>query len=353
MEPFTFTLPARQPFDHAGVTRFLAAHAVAGVEAVVDGEYWRTLALPGGGGVGGASGGGGGQAVLAVRADPAGVAGRVWLGGGGGGGGGTAERVVAAIRRLYDLDADAPAIDGALAVVPELGASLRAAPGIRMPGSTDAHETLFRTLLGQQVSVKAARTVQGRLAAALGDPLDEHLRAVAAGGPRSRAVGATDAGDDPRGATAVAARGGSGNPSAVPGDPAVLSGLFPTAEQIAVGGRGVVRGPAQRVETILRVAEALADGSLVIENTLTVPELTSRLMAVRGIGPWTADYVSMRVLGAPDVLLDGDLALRAGAAALGLPSDRRELVRYAERMAPWRSYFGMHLWRDAVAALAG
>ncbi|PPF85539.1 hypothetical protein C5B96_05540 [Subtercola sp. Z020] len=318
MLPATFTLPARQPFDHAGVTRFLAAHAVAGVEAVVDGEYWRTLAVPGAAaGAAAASAGGAAQAVVAVRASPAGVTGRVWFAGaepadGGVAGGGVAA-VSAAIGRLYDLDADAPAIDAALGRVPELAASLAAAPGIRMPGSTDPHETLFRTLIGQQVSVKAARTVQGTLAAALGDRLDARLAAIA---------------------------------------PAGLSLLFPTAAQLSAGGVGVVRGPASRVRTILAVADALADGSLVLGRDRSVPELMASLEAMPGIGPWTAGYVAMRVLGAPDILLDGDLALRAGAAALGLPSERRELVRFAERVAPWRSYFGMHLWRDAVSAIA-
>ncbi|RFA13081.1 hypothetical protein B7R21_09385 [Subtercola boreus] len=307
MLPVEFRLPARQPFDHAGVTRFLVAHAIVGVEAVVGGEYWRTLALPGG------------QAVVAVRAAPAGVTGRVWFRAGeavpGPGSLGHPElaEVAAAVGRLYDLDADAPAIDSVLGGVPELAGSLAAAPGIRMPGTTDPHETLFRTLICQQVSVKAARTVQGNLAAALGDPLDTGLAAVAPGG---------------------------------------VGRLFPTAAQIAGGGTGVVRGPAQRVRTILAVAEALADGSLVVDRRASVPELMAGLEAMPGIGPWTAGYVAMRVLGAADILLDGDLALRAGAAALGLPSERRELERFAERVAPWRSYFGMHLWRDAVAAIA-
>ncbi|WP_172582269.1 DNA-3-methyladenine glycosylase family protein [Subtercola boreus] len=316
MLPHAFSLPAIPPFDHAGVTRFLSAHAIVGVEAVVDGEYWRTLALQSG------------QALVAVRATPAGVTGRVWfrVGGAVPGHGSPGHpdlaEVVAAVGRLYDLDADAPAIDSVLGGVQELAGSLAAAPGIRMPGSTDPHETLFRTLIGQQVSVKAARTVQGNLAAALGDPLDPGLAAEA-------------------------------THAAAPASASPLSRLFPTAEQLARGGTGIVRGPAQRVRTILAVAEALAEGSLVVDGRASVPELMDGLEAMPGIGPWTAGYVAMRVLGAPDILLDGDLALRAGAAALGLPSERRELVSFAERVAPWRSYFGMHLWRDAVAAIAG
>ncbi len=207
------------------------------------------------------------------------------------------------MRRLFDLDADAVAIDTALATDPRLAASVAATPGIRVPGCLDPHELVFRALVGQQVSVKAARTALSRLAAELGDRAD-----------------------GPAGAPTV---------------------LFPTAGAIAAGGESVLRGPAARIRTIVDVARRLASGELVVAPERERGELAHDLLAVPGIGPWTAGYVAMRVTRAPDVLLTGDLALRNGAAALGLPADARSLDLEGRAWAPWRSYASMHLWRAA------
>jgi AraC family transcriptional regulator of adaptative response / DNA-3-methyladenine glycosylase II len=206
--------------------------------------------------------------------------------------------LVARVRRLLDLDADADAIDAALAADPALAPSVAAAPGLRVPGAVDAEEVLFRALIGQQVSVAAARTALTRLTAALGESID---------------------------------LGG-------------FTRLFPTPAAIAERGREVLRGPARRIDAIVGVAAALADGSLTIDVGESRDELEARLLALPGIGPWTAGYVSMRVLGSPDVLLTGDLALRQGAARLGLPSDPKALAEHGAAWAPWRSYAGMHLW---------
>ena len=104
-------------------------------------------------------------------------------------------------------------------------------------------------------------------------------------------------------------------------------------------------GPARRIDAIVGVAEALAAGSLTIDVGESREDLEQRLLALPGIGPWTAGYIALRVLGSPDILLTGDLALRQGAARLGLPSEARALAAYGARWAPWRSYAGMHLWR--------
>ncbi len=283
-------LPARAPFDGTALLRFLSARAVAGVERGDETFYARALALPHG------------PAAFTLRL------------------GGTASAphveceatltdvadlapLVARVRRLLDLDADAQAIDDALALDPTLAAGVAAHPGTRVPGAVNAEEILFRAFIGQQVSVAAARTALFRLTDALGAPVD-------------------------------------------------LDGftrLFPTAADIAERGREVLRGPLKRIDAIVGAAVALASGDLELGVGESRHELEDRLTALPGIGPWTAGYVAMRVLGSPDILLTTDLALRQGAGKLGLPSAPRELAARGAAWAPWRSYAGMHLWRAAQA----
>ena len=150
-------------------------------------------------------------------------------------------------------------------------------------------------MIGQQISVASARTVLGRL---------------------------------------------SGELSATPG-------LFPTALEIAEHGAGFLRGPATRVASILGAARAIADGSLSLDLGMPADEFTARLTALPGIGPWTAGYLAMRVLGNPDVLLASDLVMLASAARLGLPTTAPTLAAHGTRWAPWRSYAGLHLWSAA------
>ncbi|MGM7423775.1 AlkA N-terminal domain-containing protein [Cellulosimicrobium sp. CpK407] len=293
------TLPLREPFDARGVFAFLAARAVDGVEvADLTGpllSYARTLALPHGPGAfratyGPPPGRTRGAARFHVELELTSVA--------------DLPAAIARVRRLFDLDADPAAVDAALATDPALAASVRAVPGIRVPGAVDATEILVRALVGQQISVAAARTHLSRLAVALGTPFASRF------GPTR---------------------------------------LFPTPAQLAEGGADHVRGPARRTAAILGVARALADGALALSPADDPAAQRAALEAMPGVGPWTSGYVAMRVLHDPDVLLDGDLALRAGAAALGLPDERRALAAHAERWAPWRSYAAMHLWRAATS----
>ncbi len=286
-------LPARAPFDAAGVFAWLQARALDGVEVAGPGDYRRTLRLPGGPALVTFSSDDD-AASLDVEARLSTLA--------------DLPPLVARVRRLFDLDADAVAIDAALASDPALAASVAAVPGMRVPGCLDAHELVFRALVGQQVSVASARTALGRLAAALG----ERLPVVAAD------------------------------------EPAVM---FPTAAAIAEGGEAVLRGPRARIRTIVDVARRLDVGDLVVAPECDRDELRHDLLDVPGIGPWTAGYLAMRVTRAPDILLTSDLALRNGAARLGLPSTTRELDAVGARWAPWRSYASMHLWRAASAAL--
>ncbi|MDN5930870.1 MAG: DNA-3-methyladenine glycosylase 2 family protein, partial [Pseudonocardia sp.] len=168
-------------------------------------------------------------------------------------------------------------------------------------------ETAVRTVLGQQVSLAAGVTATARLAAALGTRL-----------PPVLAVDGPDL-------------------------------LFPTAEAIAEHGASVLTGPARRIATVVGVAAAVADGSLVLDPGRDADGLRAALVAMPGVGPWTAGYLAMRIVGDPDELLATDLAVRHGAAALGLPSDVDGLTARAETWKPWRSYAATHLWRAAAA----
>jgi len=295
----TLQLPARAPFDGAGLLAFLGTRSIAGVERATEHAYARTVRLPQGFAIVTLS-------LAGTNAAPAVLctAKLTNLG--------DLAPLVSRVRRLLDLDADAAAIDTALATDPALAHAIAASPGIRVPGSMDPEETLFRALIGQQVSVAAARTALTRLTAALGDELPS---------------------------------GG------IPDDEHEPRLLFPTAKRIALDGRSVLRGPAARINTIIRVAEALSTGELALGVGETREDLESRLTAFAGIGPWTAGYVAMRVLGSPDILLTSDLALRQGAARLGLPGEARALADRGAGWAPWRSYAGMHLWRAAGASV--
>ncbi|CAN5185721.1 AlkA N-terminal domain-containing protein [soil metagenome] len=268
-------LPARAPFDGDGLMRFFADHAVPGLETGGATLFERPLRLPGG------------TAHVSLRLDGDGITCTARL-----------ESIadvstlVARVRRLFDLDADSVAIDGALSRDEVLGPLVGVRPGIRLPGAADPEEALFRTLVGQQISVPAARTVLGTITRELGS-----------------------------------------------------GGHFPTAAQFAERGREVLRGPATRVATILGAAEALASGDLVLDVGMPVDEFTARLTALPGIGPWTAGYLAMRVLGNPDVMLSTDLVMLQSAAALGMPATAKGLAEHSRRWAPWRSYAGLHLWR--------
>jgi AraC family transcriptional regulator of adaptative response / DNA-3-methyladenine glycosylase II len=275
-------LPARAPFDSAGLFRFFADHAIAGIEDGDGSRYRRALMLPGG------------RAEISVSPDleRAGVLVSARLAALS-----DVPALVSRVRRMFDLDADSVAIDTALSRDPVLAPLIAAVPGIRIAGHVDGEEALFRTLIGQQISVAAARTVLGRLVADLGDGV-----------------------------------------------------RFPSAATIAERGAEVLRGPASRITSILRAADAVADGELRLDVETPAAELRERLLALPGIGPWTADYLAMRVLGNPDVLIASDLVVRQSAAGLGLPDDVRGLAARGSGWAPWRSYATIHLWRARPVA---
>ncbi len=279
----TLRLPFRAPLLPDSLFGHLAATGVPGVEEWRAGAYRRTVRLPHGPG------------IVALSPGPAHVTCTLSLG--------DARDEAAAVARcrwLLDLDADPAAIDGALAGDPVLAPLVATAPGRRMPRCVDAHELALRTVLGQQVSTAAARTHAARLVAAYGTPV-------------------TDPG------------GG-------------LTHLFPTAAELAGIDPETLALPAARRRSFVGLARALADRRVVLEPDADRGTARAQLMALPGIGPWTADTVAMRALGDPDAFLPGDLGVRAAARLLGLPDSPGALARRAERWRPWRAYAVLHLW---------
>lgn len=280
-------LPSRGPLDAAGIFAWMAARAVPGVEQATATSFSRNLRMAGGPAWFEIRQHADGQLRLRARVTRL----------------GDLSPLVSTARRLFDLDADPLAVDEALSVHPELAPLVARTPGIRVPGAADPHEMLIRAMVGQQITVVAARTALTALTEALGERL-----------PPDAGAGM----------------------------------LFPTMTAIAEHGAETLRGPAARIRAITGAAAALADGSLVLTVGDDGAAQRSALLAMPGIGPWTADYVRMRVLGDPDILLPGVVALRAGAAAAGLPADPSALTVWAERTALWRSYLSAHLWRAAL-----
>ncbi|WP_255770504.1 DNA-3-methyladenine glycosylase 2 family protein [Pseudarthrobacter sulfonivorans] len=292
----TLNLPYREPF-HPGVFSFLAVRAIPGIEAGTPTSYARTLRLPHG------------DARFSVNYDGDApgrpltlTIGAVDLR--------DLPALLSRVRRLFDLDADPVAIDNALAADPRLAASVAAAPGIRMPGAVDPQELLVRAMIGQQITVAAARTALTQLAAA-------------------------------------------GSPSLVPGEG--LDRLFPTAAEIADSGYTLLRGPQRRIDALRSAASALAAGELDLGYGDDLPGLSAKLLPLPGVGPWTVGYVAMRVLGAPDVFLANDAAVRNGLRSLAAGAERTDLPVSGppapdfREVSPWRSYATMHLWRAAAS----
>jgi AraC family transcriptional regulator of adaptative response / DNA-3-methyladenine glycosylase II len=287
----TLNLPYREPFD-PGVFTFLAVRAIPGIEAGTSTSYARTLRLP--------------QGDARFRVDyDAGAPGRPLALTIGAVDLRDLPALLSRVRRLFDLDADPVAIDTALAGDARLAPVVAAAPGIRMPGAMDPAEMLIRAMAGQQITVAAARTALSQLAAV-------------------------------------------GRPSRSPVEG--LDRMFPTPAEIAGGGSAVLRGPQRRIAAILAAAAAMADGGLDFGYGDSPESLAGKLLPLPGVGPWTMGYLAMRVLGAPDVFLSNDAAVRNGIRALAAEAttptpDFREV-------SPWRSYATMHLWRAAAHAAA-
>lgn len=281
-------LPFRAPMDVRALFGFLALRAVPGVEEGGDGSYRRTLSLPHGPGV---------VELSHEEAEHGWIRCTLRLqdlrdlG-----------TAVQRSRRLLDLDADPHAVRDVLGRDRVLRAAVRRAPGIRVPGAVDGDEIAVRVLIGQQVSVLGARTIAARLADRYGKPLSM-----------------------PDGS---------------------LTHTFPDAATLAEADPADLPMPSPRKAAIIAMARSLADGSITLDAGADRDETSRALLAIPGIGPWSAAAIRMRALGDPDVFLESDLGVRRALERLGLPADPAGARATSEAWRPWRSYALQYLWNS-------
>lgn len=226
--------------------------------------------------------------------------------------------LVSRVRRMFDLDADPATIHAHLAHDPKLREVLARFPGLRPPGAWDGFELAVRAVLGQQVTVAAARTLAKRLLARHGTPLAQPL------GPGVR----------------LAADAAPSSP-AVPTD--TLHVMFPSSATLAdadLDGLGIT---GARINTIRGIARALEDARVDFRRERTLDDFVGRWTALPGIGAWTAHYIAMRALSHPDAFPADDLILRR-AVEPGVSLTARQLTARAESWRPWRAYTVLPLW---------
>lgn len=276
-------LPVRTPFAYEGVFGHLAATAIPGVEESRGATYRRTLRLPYGSGVVGLTPHPDHVRCLLRLEDFRDL-----------------PAAIARCRRLLDLDADPEAVVEALSHDERMAAVVAKAPGQRIPRTVDEHELALRVVLGQQVSTAAARTHAARVAAAYG-------RAVS----------------DPGGE---------------------LTHTFPSIDELSEIDLRHLAVPKARQRTVMTLIDALSRGALVLDSGSSWDLSRDQLLALPGIGPWTAEMIAMRGLGDPDAFPVTDLGVLAAARHLGLAGDAKALTAYSERWRPWRSYVTQHLW---------
>ncbi|HUR78935.1 MAG TPA: AlkA N-terminal domain-containing protein [Acidimicrobiales bacterium] len=275
----SFRLPFRKPFAADALFGRLIGTGVPGVEEFRNGAYRRTMRLPNG------------TCIAELAPTPDYVACRLIL-----------DDVrdlttaIARCRRLLDLDADPEAVDESLGADEFLAPHVSKRPGIRIRRTVDEIETAVRVVLGQQVSLSAARTHAGRIVAACGSPVT-----------------------DPAGG---------------------LTHTFPTVEALAGFDTTTVKIPGARQRCLAGLIAALANGTVVLDAGADWNRARAQLLALGGIGPWTAEVIAMRALGDPDAFPSSDMGVLKAAAALGIA----DLAVHAAAWRPWRSYATHYLW---------
>jgi AraC family transcriptional regulator, regulatory protein of adaptative response / DNA-3-methyladenine glycosylase II len=290
----TIALPYRPPLDWSRMIEFLRARATPGVELVSHDRYRRTIELAGEVG----------EIELAIVPDKPRLALRVSV---------AAlvrrgllRRVTSRARRIFDLDADPVRICADLERSQILAPLVRARPGLRVPGAWDPYELAVRTVLGQQISVRAATTLSGRLAAAYG--------------------------------------------RAVTGDNGGLTHCFPKPEVLATADLRAIGATAAQERAIHALSSAIVAQQLELDASRGLDDFAKRLRELPGIGPWTAQYVAMRALAEPDAFPAGDLGLRRALGKDGRPISAKAVEEISEDWRPWRAYAALYLWTSSNAA---
>lgn len=281
-------LAFRPPYDWPHINRFLSDRAIRGVECVEAGVYRRTVQAPSG------------YAVVQILP----VAGvdalelRIR-------GGESADLLAlsSAVRRMFDLSADPARIAEVLERDRRLNALVSRRPGLRIPGTWDPFESGVRAIVGQGISVQAARTLLGRIVERAGRRL--------------------------------------------PDDEYGLNYLFPMPDSIATADLQDIGIPRARAEALRCFARAVHGG---ITFGASSDEVERALLELPGIGPWTAGYVALRGLGEPDAFPSGDLIIQRRASSCETPLNVSELAARADLWRPFRGYAVLHLWAEAHEA---
>ena len=283
----TLQLPYRRPYNWSAILDFLRDRQIQGVETVAGDRYRRTVEA------GNCRGWidvshRAADHVLELTVNPA-LSDRL-------------SQVAQRVRRMFDLDADPDAIGTALSRDAQLQPLVKAHPGLRLPKAWDPFELAVRAVLGQQISVKAAGTIAGRIVRRFGPVL----------------------------------------PVPSPGMP---DRLFPGAEILAAADLGTVGLTRKRAGYLAHLATVVADGTLRLQTDLALSEFVHMLTQQPGIGPWTAQYIAMRGLGMADAFPDGDLGVVKALSRGKIRPDRNTIRQRAEAWRPFRAYAVMYLWQ--------
>lgn len=294
-DAITLKLPYRAPYDWAAILGFLAARAIPGVEVVTPRAYARTISLEGVHGsisvVHGA-----GDFLNATIDFP-----RIAL----------LPKVIARIRRVFDLAADPATIGAHLSEDTTLAPLVAMRPGLRVPGAWDGFELSVRAILGQQITVVAATRLAGRLTSIFGEAFARQK---------------TSAG---------------------------LTHVFPSADVLAKADLSMLGMPRARIRSLTSLAAAVAADPQIFGARRGLDEAIAQLTSLAGIGEWTAQYIAMRELREPDAFPASDIGLlRAMTGRSGERPSPAWLLARAERWRPWRAYAALHLWASDPTAIA-